>query len=223
MPQIIATHDGPEISAKLARLIDFGFIFVGSWEISPTGIDFTLLRFAEDSVLYAFAVEGDLRYIGKAQQLSARMQAYKFPGKAVTEAENTNKANNRRIREQLDRGRRVKILAFRPAGPWEYRGVPIDLVAGMEEALIFELDPDWNDKARELRKRFGVTGGRMGEQLLKLWLYLPLVEQLQKLASRNGNPIDAEASEAITKHVQENGFWPPPKKGQKPQEFREPT
>jgi hypothetical protein len=66
MPDIARTNHGPEISAKLARLLELDFIFVGSWQISPGGIDFTLECYAdEQNVLYAFAVDGDLVYIGR--------------------------------------------------------------------------------------------------------------------------------------------------------------
>ena len=99
----------------------------------------------------------------------------------------------------------------------------VDLAAGMELGLICELEPAWNVDGRERGRRFGAIGGRMGQQLLKMWIYSPLFDQLSELARRNGRPIDNEATEAIMKHVRENRLPTPPKKDPNPQEFREPT
>ena len=62
---------------------------VGSWELSGDGIAFKLKSWADKrNLLYAFAVDGDLVYVGKSTHpLRARMQAYQSPAKAPAKKE----------------------------------------------------------------------------------------------------------------------------------------
>lgn len=122
-----------------------GFIEAGEWRLSErskSGIDFTLSALKHERVIFAFVVDGEAKYVGICQ------------GSEVTLADRMNRfrrlvggGTNERIAARISnvlRGRKaVKILAFRPA-PMEYKGVPLDLVAGLKSPLIEALDPDWN-------------------------------------------------------------------------------
>jgi hypothetical protein len=200
-------------SANLKQLEEVGFMVAGFWQLSGNEIGFELRYFADSrNVLYAFAVDGDLVYVGKSNRtLRARMQSYQFPAKAPAKIRDNRAKNNARIREQLLLGRRVAIYALCTEGHIKYRGVAINLAAGMEDALIHNLAPDWNLIGRESRKR-SRKERKPRQQSLHLWLYSRLIDQLELLAKQNSRSMMAEASEAITKHLEANGLWPPPKK-----------
>ena len=200
-------------SANLKQLEEVGFVVAGFWRLSGNEISFELRYFADNrNVLYAFAVDGDLVYVGKStRSLRARMQAYQFPAKASLKGRDTSAKNNARIREQLLLGRRVAIYALCTEGHIKYRGVAINLAAGMEDALIRNLAPDWTRVGNESRKR-DKKERKSRQQSLNLWLYFRVIDQLELLAKQNSRSMMAEASEAITKHLEANGLWPPPKK-----------
>lgn len=68
------------VDAKLTKLLDIGFVVVGRWLLAAEGIDCELTELADfPNALYAFAVNGDLVYIGKTiRTLRARMNGYRY-------------------------------------------------------------------------------------------------------------------------------------------------
>ena len=126
-------------------LADFGFIEAGEWKLSErskSGIDFTLSALKHERVIFAFVVDGQAKYVGICQgsevALADRMNRFKHRAGG-----GTNERIAARISNVLSAGKRVKVLAFKPA-PVQYKGVPLDLVAGLKSPLIDALDPDWN-------------------------------------------------------------------------------
>lgn len=95
-------------------------------------------------ILYAFAIDGQVMYIGKStRMLIARMQNYKTPGASQL----TNIANNARIAEALRAGKAVHLYVFQPEAT-TYQGIPLNLAAGLEDGLIAMFKPPWNGSTK---------------------------------------------------------------------------
>ncbi|MCG3209816.1 MAG: hypothetical protein FOGNACKC_03443 [Anaerolineae bacterium] len=123
-------------------LIEFGFSEVGEWFLNDDGLDFQLGAFDNElGVLYAFVAGDSVKYIGKSvRSLKQRLLGYKNPGPS----QKTNRANHGKIIQALASGSSVKIFAFKSDEILFYKGVPIDLVAGLEPTLIDKCQPPWN-------------------------------------------------------------------------------
>jgi hypothetical protein len=92
-------------------------------------------------VLYAFVVDQDVVYIGKSTQtLAGRLNGYQKPGPT----QRTNIANHARLIGFIKMGKRVRILVLVSAETVLYRSMPINLAAGLEDALIEHIQPAWN-------------------------------------------------------------------------------
>jgi len=98
------------------------------------------------NVLYAFAVDGSLMYVGKTvQPLRARMTGYRNP--APTQS--TNIKNKSNIRQCLDEGKRVEIYVLPDNGLLYYGKFHVNLAAGLEDSVVRELNPPWNGGQKE--------------------------------------------------------------------------
>jgi hypothetical protein len=139
----MARQNGPSaVDAKLTRLLDIGFVVVGRWFLAADIIDCELTELADfPNALYAFAVNGDLAYIGKTTKtLRARMNGYRHPGPT----QSTNIRNNQSIRSALSQGKRVEIYVFRDTGLVRFGGFHLNSAAGLEDSLVRDLSPPWN-------------------------------------------------------------------------------
>ncbi|WP_443749357.1 hypothetical protein [Asticcacaulis solisilvae] len=95
------------------------------------------------NVLYAFVEGHEVRYIGKTTQSArTRFIGYCTP----SPAQSTNVKCNREIGEIVDRGGTVRIFIFSPISHFSYAEFPINLAAGLEDALVARLQPRWNGK-----------------------------------------------------------------------------
>lgn len=130
------------MDAKLARLLDIGFVEVGRWTLTADGIGCELTELADfPNSLYAFTVDNELKYIGKTiQTLRGRMSGYRNPGPTQT----TNIRNNQSIREALSQSKRVEIYIFRDTGLMKFGGFHLNMAAGLEDSLVRDLAPPWN-------------------------------------------------------------------------------
>lgn len=135
---------------KLARLKAIGFALAGQWELAENGIVCELQDFANTcNALYAFAVDGELMYMGKTvakSPLRSRFAGYRNP----RPTQSTNIKNNRNIRESLDRGKRVEIYVLPDRGLFYYGGFHLNLAAGLEDSLVRDLNPPWNGGQKDL-------------------------------------------------------------------------
>ena len=127
-------------------LEDYGFVPVGEWRLTDTvksGITFRLDRYHNERVIYAFAVDGIPKYVGVCEKsnttLSHRMGRYRGMVGA-----GTNQRIAEAIRRSLEGRGTVKIWALSPESRLKYRGLDVDLVKGLENPLLHQLDPDWN-------------------------------------------------------------------------------
>jgi hypothetical protein len=126
----------------LQRLRDIGFRKVGEWEFSAGELMCSLVAEAESrNILYAFESKGEVLYIGKTTQpLKTRMYGYQNP----SPTQSTNIKNNENIKEILSSGNDVSILALPDHGLLHYGGFHLNLAAGLEDNIVFQIKPKWN-------------------------------------------------------------------------------
>ena len=124
------------------RLLAIGFEPAGHWLLEGEGLTFTLSRHAlQRNILYAFASDGDVKYVGKTvQSLYARMGGYKHPAPSQT----TNARNKARLIALLRSGAAVDILALPDNGLLHYGQFHVNLAAGLEDSIIRLLNPERN-------------------------------------------------------------------------------
>jgi hypothetical protein len=137
------------MTINLGRLIAVGFEPAGKWLLSDRGLELVLTdNFAQErDLLYAFAVNGDLVYVGKTVQgLQRRMQGYKSPASTPDNGATTNIRNNRNIIAALRDGRTVEIFAMRSPHAPRHGEFAVNLTAGLEDSLIRTLTPPWNGR-----------------------------------------------------------------------------
>lgn len=124
------------------RLLEIGFEPAGHWLLQSGKVTFELLRHASQrNILYAFVCDGQIKYVGKTvRELAVRMSGYKNPSKTQT----TNIRNNARIRELLEAGVAVEILALPDNGLLHYGQFHLNLAAALEDDIIRLINPEWN-------------------------------------------------------------------------------
>jgi len=136
------------LESGLQTLLDLGFEEAGEWLASGAMLKCSLVRHMEErDILYAFVSQGQVLYIGKSvRTLSQRMYQYQKPGPT----QRTNIVNHANIKQVLEQGETIQIFAFAPKEQLHYRGIPVNLAAGLENTLIGSLRPAWN--------RMGLSG-----------------------------------------------------------------
>ena len=91
--------------------------------------------------LYAFTCEGEVLYIGKTTKtLSKRFVGYCDPGNGRA----TNWKCHQDIKKLLQKRKSVRILVLPPTVPLKWGDYPINLAAGLEDALVEAFKPQWN-------------------------------------------------------------------------------
>lgn len=134
---------------NLARLTQAGFTPAGNWSLRGNQLDLILHEpcACERNVLYAFAVDGALVYVGKTiQPLKKRMQGYKSPAVNADHGATTNIKNNRNIVTALTAGHAVDIFVMRSPASQRHGEFDVNLSAGLEDSLIKALAPPWNGR-----------------------------------------------------------------------------
>lgn len=134
---------------NLGKLINVGFERAGQWVLTQHGLGLEIDNVigSKRDVLYAFAVDGSLRYIGKtASVLQTRLQGYKTPPVTANSGASTNIKNNRNIIEALKNGSTVEIYVLHELKKQNHGGFMVSLAAGLEDSLIGDLSPLWNGR-----------------------------------------------------------------------------
>lgn len=128
------------------NLAEIGFREVGEWALDEnlkSGVRFLVNELHNERVIYAYTVDGEVRYIGVCDKttttLKDRMGRYQSRA-----GSGTNKRIAELIKECLVEGRVVKILALKPDTEIELKGLKVDLVKGLENPLIRKVRPVWN-------------------------------------------------------------------------------
>ena len=129
------------------RLLDIGFEIAGHWQLSGDDLTHELVRYAsQHNILYAFASDGEVKYVGKTiQTLRKRMASYKNPGAT----QSTNIKNHNNIRKLLESGAAIDILALPDNGLMHYGPFHLNLAAGLEDNIIEVMQPEWNGKPKK--------------------------------------------------------------------------
>jgi len=135
-------------SAKLILLLHVGFIKLGEWNTQNGDFDFressdpeakALLR--SKPALYAHVVDKKVMYVGKTtQQLGRRIYGYRKPGKRMA----TNNKCNKHMQNAENKGCCVETFGWQPTDQLYYNEFRINLPAGLEDAIIENLNPKWN-------------------------------------------------------------------------------
>ena len=139
-----ATKTSKSPADSLQQLLSLGFEEVGHWFLEEDQVTFALNKSAKEAnILYSFVVDGEVKYIGKSvQTLHKRMYLYKQGG----DSQKTNIRNKADINACLVKGQQVKIYVLVPDLQMEYKGMPINIAAGLEDNLISLLKPEWNKR-----------------------------------------------------------------------------
>jgi len=124
------------------RLLKIGFIAVGHWDLSGNEIEFKLKAYENyNNLLYTFISNGTIKYIGKTiQTLKKRMYGYQNPGPTQT----TNIRVNELVKNTIKKGNPVDIFILPDNGLLNYGSFRINLAAGLEDTLIYTINPEWN-------------------------------------------------------------------------------
>ena len=150
----ILTDIGIDMPLNLSRLLNAGFEVAGQWCLVKNSLELDLnpSMAAERDVLYAFAANGALVYVGKtALSLRERMQRYKTPAKTPDGRGTTNIKNNSNILGALRNGLEVKIFMLRIPGEFRHGEFLVSVAARLETNLIAELTPPWNGRSAIVR------------------------------------------------------------------------
>ena len=136
--------DNLHANENLQFLFDLGFENIGEWLLENGSLQYKLTKYGyERNILYAFLVQGEVKYIGKSvQTLSGRMKGYKNPGPT----QSTNIDKNARIKDLLSKGIKVEILVLVQKEEGLYREMPINLAAGLEDNMLSRIKPAWNKR-----------------------------------------------------------------------------
>ena len=129
-------------------LESYGFVEAGNWHLAERRkgkIEARLSRFTDKRAVYAFVVDNGVKYIGICDNpettLKKRMGSQRF-----------NKDMPKRIEKVLNADGVVKIFALVPE-EFEYKGLKVDLVRGLEYPLIEQLNPKWNVELKKYRRQ----------------------------------------------------------------------
>ena len=145
-PSLVSTaaQTSKSQSDSLQQLLSLGFENVGHWFLEGDQVTFTLTKSAKEAnILYSFVVNGEVKYIGKTVlTLHKRMYFYKQGGGS----QRTNIRNRAAINACLASGQQVKIYVLVPDLQMNYKGMPINIAAGLEDNLIMMLKPEWNKR-----------------------------------------------------------------------------
>lgn len=137
-------------SARKDFLRQQGFTPAGSWQWDRdrNRIAFHLNSTGDKRVVYAFLVDGAPRYIGICEKdhtiLKKRMDRYRSQAGG-----STNKRIAAEIEGALKEGNTVEIWALVPKSAPKHKGLPVDLVKGLENPLLARMAvlpgmPLWN-------------------------------------------------------------------------------
>lgn len=136
-------------SKNRSSLEEIGFRELGTWQAYPDRLAYLLLDEGETTIdlldapnaLYAFCRGDEVLYVGKTtRSIRSRFKGYCRP----SSTQRTNMRCNALIREALSQDETISILAFSPSDKHQYAGFPINLAAGLEDALIAHFEPPWN-------------------------------------------------------------------------------
>lgn len=132
-------------TTALARLQEIGFEVAGEWLLDDGEPRIQVRRYPNAAnVLYAFASDDELLYIGRSgRSLRIRMAGYEDGGPLRS----TRARNRERIAAMLMMDQPVQLHAMPDPGNLLYGSFRVNLATGLQHSLIEALDPPWNRQA----------------------------------------------------------------------------
>jgi len=129
-----------------ASLIARGFDLSGRWELDTASRARFIGEAPKERGVYAFAVDGNVCYVGSTQHIAKRLRRYESTDIRRKEFRGTRRTAfpvMGLIIKALKGGSEVEVLTIVP-GSMRRKGLPVDLSAGIEKGLIRELRPECN-------------------------------------------------------------------------------
>jgi hypothetical protein len=135
----------------MIRLLNIGFVIAGKWNLNNNNLNVELTGHQKcKNVLYSFVSDGVVKYIGKSTlELTKRMYGYQNPGPS----QSTNIRISFKIKELLSSNNYVDILVLPENSFLKYGDFKINLAAGLEDTLIYEINPEWNFTDKSVMNR----------------------------------------------------------------------
>ena len=119
-----------------------GFKRIGLWKHDKETERLTLKgRLPEEMAIYLFVIRGIVKYVGKSENVCARMKQY------ARGVPNGSRKVDEGIVESIAEGLNIGVYMYPIDIQDQFvlqKGLPVDLVCGIERALIKELNPEWN-------------------------------------------------------------------------------
>ena len=136
---------------SLRALRKAGFKKCAAWSLDDSGKPQVLGSLPPEPGVYLFVVGSKIHYVGKADDsLQKRLRRYA----GAMRRDERSRPVHKGIDKELASGRCVDIYAFPQANRLhQQKGLPLDLVVGLEAGLIETLDPDWNPYNSKGRKK----------------------------------------------------------------------
>jgi hypothetical protein len=129
------------VAYTISRLTKAGFRRIGLWQLDAECRPHFVSQVPAERGVYALIVNDEVRYVGSAQRgLHKRFLKYNNPNNKGTVAVRLRGY----LTEALKAGSEVSVFLTTPPRTMQWNGLPIDLIAGLEEGLIQELQPAWN-------------------------------------------------------------------------------
>ncbi len=123
------------------RLTASGFSLSARWKLQANSRVRLIGEPPKQPGIYAFAVDGEVCYVGSTQGgIAKRLRPYEITKDKKRLAFRIKTL----IRKALKSGSEVTVLTIINLKPIQWRGLPVDLIAGLEKGLIRELQPKWN-------------------------------------------------------------------------------
>ena len=123
-----------------SKLLDAGFIRIGEWTSVSEEVFVLDTSAPREPGVYAFVVDGVIRYVGLTQRGIRGRMAHYVRGQI---RQRTSARIKGRILEALAQGSRVEVLVATPE-PTEWNGLPVLTAPGLEAGLIRLIRPEWN-------------------------------------------------------------------------------
>ena len=148
---------GDDAETGCARLVELGFEPAATWHLAGEWLGYRYVegagdrmasRFAVSNALYAFCDGNHVLYIGKTSQtLRKRLAGYCKPGST----QSTNRKCHALIKDAINAGKVIEVLAFAPPEDLMFRGFAINLAGGLEDTLIGHFAPPWNGGSKAVK------------------------------------------------------------------------
>lgn len=136
-PAAVVAEKPPLLASDLAAA---GFSHVSRWRLDDEGLLIATDALPKEIGVYAFAIDGVVKYVGVATMgLAKRLYFYAKPGAS----QRTSVRLNEQMRGELSAVSHIDILVAMPHD-LEWNGLPVHGAAGLELGLIKKYALPWN-------------------------------------------------------------------------------